>query len=68
MKDYRRILEVSADATEEQIKAQYKRLVRIYHPDRFANADDKLYVEQKLQEINEAYRFLLHPAPNTFTI
>lgn len=67
MKDYRRILEVSADATEEQIKAQYKRLVRIYHPDRFANADDKLYVEQKLQEINEAYRFLLHPAPNTFT-
>ena len=67
MKDYRRILEVSADATEEQIKVQYKRLVRIYHPDRFANADDKLYVEQKLQEINEAYRFLLHPAPNTFT-
>lgn len=66
MKDYRRILEISADATEEQIKAQYKRLVRIYHPDRFTNSDDKLYVEQKLQEINEAYRALLTPAPNTF--
>jgi len=66
MKDYRRILEISADATEEQIKAQYKRLVRIYHPDRFTNPDDKLYVEQKLQEINEAYRALLNPVPNTF--
>lgn len=66
MKDYRSILEISADATEEQIKAQYKRLVRIYHPDRFTNSDDKLYVEQKLQEINEAYRALLNPVPNTF--
>ncbi len=66
MKDYRRILEIAADASEEQIKAQYKRLVRIYHPDRFTNPDDKVYVEQKLQEINEAYRALLHPAFNAF--
>lgn len=41
MKDYRRILEVSTDATPEQIKAQYKRLVRIYHPDRFTSDEDK---------------------------
>jgi hypothetical protein len=59
MKDYHRILEIPADATEEQIRAQYRRLVRIYHPDRFTNDDDKRYVEQKLKEISEAYQELL---------
>ncbi len=59
MKDYHRILEISTDATEEEIRAQYKRLVRIYHPDRFTNPQDKTYVEQKLKEIAEAYHGLL---------
>ncbi|MEZ4673568.1 MAG: J domain-containing protein [Caldilineaceae bacterium] len=59
MKDYHRILEVSADATEMQIREQYKRLVRIYHPDRFTNSQDKVYVEQKFKEITAAYHALL---------
>ncbi len=59
MKDYHRILEISTDATEEQIRTQYKRLVRIYHPDRFTNSQDKAYVEQKLKDITEAYHELL---------
>jgi hypothetical protein len=83
MKDYRRILEVSTDATPEQIKAQYKRLVRIYHPDRFTSDEDKQYVETKLKEVTEAYHellkastlitefpvaYTLEPAPGTATI
>jgi len=67
MKDYRRILEVSADATADQIKAQYKRLVRVYHPDRFTSEADKIYVEGKLKEITEAYHALLK-APDPFTM
>ncbi len=67
MKDYRRILEVSADATADQIKAQYKRLVRVYHPDRFTSEADKIYVEGKLKEITEAYHALLK-APDPFAM
>ncbi len=59
MRDYHRILEISTDATEAQIRAQYKRLVRIYHPDRFTNPQDKAYVEQKLKDITDAYQALL---------
>ncbi|MCB0109544.1 MAG: J domain-containing protein, partial [Caldilineaceae bacterium] len=72
MKDKHHILELPIDATEEQLRAQYKRLVRIYHPDRFTNPHDKAYVEQKLKEISEAYHALLaeyqsgvHPTPST---
>ncbi len=72
MKDKHHILELPIDATEEQLRAQYKRLVRIYHPDRFTNPHDKAYVEQKLKEISEAYHALLaeyqsgvHRTPST---
>lgn len=59
MKDYHRILELPKTATAEEIRAQYKRLVRIYHPDRFTKSQDRQYVEEKLREINEAYDVLL---------
>lgn len=56
MMDYYRILEVKYKKAQDEIKARYKQLVRVYHPDRFADSTDKAFVEQKLKEINEAYR------------
>ena len=62
MKDYYGVLDVTATATPEEIKAQYRQLVRVYHPDRFMNPLDKVFAEEKLKEINEAYRILTsHP-------
>ncbi|MDQ3249901.1 MAG: DnaJ domain-containing protein [Chloroflexota bacterium] len=58
MKNYHSVLEVPATATQEEIKLQYRQMVRIYHPDRFTNPVDKLYAEEKFKEINEAYRAL----------
>lgn len=58
MKDYYDILDVPLNASIEQIKSRYKQLVRIYHPDRFSNALDKVYAEHKLKQVNEAYAFL----------
>ena len=55
MKDYYRILDLSPDATQQQIKDRYRQLVRIFHPDRYPKPEDKIYAEQKLQEINKAY-------------
>jgi len=57
-KDYYRILEVSRDATDEEIKKAYRRLALKYHPDR--NPGDKK-AEEMFKEINEAYEVLSDP-------
>jgi hypothetical protein len=58
MKRYYEALEVSPTATPEQIKAQYKQLVRVYHPDRFADPAAKTQAEERFKIINEAYAAL----------
>ncbi len=58
MKEYYEILDVPVTATPEEIKAQYRQMVRIYHPDRFRNQDDKAYAEERLKEINIAFQVL----------
>ncbi|MDQ7038021.1 MAG: J domain-containing protein [Aquificota bacterium] len=54
IKDYYRILGVDRNATTEEIKRAYRRLARLYHPDR--NPDPS--AEEKFKEINEAYHVL----------
>jgi DnaJ domain/WD40-like Beta Propeller Repeat len=58
MKDYYEILDVPVTATRDEIKAQYRQLVRVYHPDRFRDAADKAYAEEKLKQINIAFQVL----------
>jgi hypothetical protein len=58
MKDYYDLLELPLTASPDEIKAKYRQLVRIYHPDRFTNQTDKSYAEQKLKQLNEAYAAL----------
>lgn len=53
------VLEVREGASEEEIKAAYKRLVRKYHPDQYANNPLSDLAEEKLKEVNEAYDFLM---------
>ena len=56
-KDYYRILGVSEDASEKQIKEAYRRLAFQYHPDR--NQDPAS--SGKMRAINEAYAVLSNP-------
>ncbi|MCD6550357.1 molecular chaperone DnaJ [bacterium] len=51
MKDYYKILGVSRNASQEEIKKAYRRLAHKYHPDKGGD-------EKKFKEINEAYQVL----------
>ena len=53
-KDYYEILGVPRNATKEQIKEAYRRLVMQYHPDRNKSPE----AEEKFKEISEAYAVL----------
>lgn len=56
--DYYSLLEVSRDASQEEIKKAYRKLARKYHPD--LNPDDK-ESQKKFQAINEANEVLSDP-------
>ncbi|XP_050386481.1 uncharacterized protein LOC126802817 [Argentina anserina] len=58
-KDYYRILEVDYDATDENIRLNYRRLALKWHPDKHNGGS---HVTAKFQEINEAYEVLSDPA------
>lgn len=54
-KDYYKVLGVSKDASEAEIKKAFRKLARTHHPD---VAKDKAGSEAKFKEINEAYEVL----------
>lgn len=53
-KDYYEVLEVSRNATQEEIKNAYRKLALQYHPDRNKSPD----AEEKFKGISEAYAVL----------
>jgi curved DNA-binding protein len=53
LEDYYAILGVKSDATLEQIKQAYRRLVRLHHPDLNKDARD-----DRIKQLNEAYAVL----------
>lgn len=57
-KDYYSTLEVSRDASAEDIKKAFRRLARKHHPD---VAEDKAGAEERFKDINEAYEVLGDP-------
>ncbi len=56
-RDYYQILGIARDATEDEIRKAYRRLVMKYHPDR--NPDPQ--ATEKMKEVNEAFAVLSDP-------
>ncbi len=57
MNNHYAVLGVAKDASQDDIKKQYRKLARKYHPDRSEEAD----AEAKFKEINTAYQTLKNP-------
>jgi len=57
-KDYYAILGIEQNATQDQVKAAYRRLAREFHPD--VRKDDP-QAEERFKQINEAYYVLGDP-------
>lgn len=55
MADPYKVLGVSPNATDDQIKTAYRELAKKYHPDNYANNPLSDLAGEKMQEINEAY-------------
>lgn len=60
--DYYKILGVSRNASEEEIKNAYRTLIKKYHPDRNPDNEEAKIITQK---INEAYEHLGNESKNT---
>ena len=56
-RDYYTVLEVSRDATEEEVRKAFRRKALEYHPDRNKSAD----AAEQFKEVNEAYQVLTDP-------
>jgi curved DNA-binding protein CbpA len=58
--NYYELLNVSRDASQEDIKRAYRQEIARYHPDRnmSASPEARNYARQRSQRINEAYRVL----------
>jgi molecular chaperone DnaJ len=56
IENYYKILEVSRDASEDEIKRSYRKLALKYHPDKNPSGDK--FAESKFKEIVDAYHVL----------
>lgn len=56
--DYYSVLELSSNATKDDVKKAYRRLAMIWHPDKHLNKQE---AEAKFKQISEAYRVLSEP-------
>ena len=52
------VLEVSATATGDEIKQSFRRLAKIFHPDRHSNSTQQIQFLEKFQILSAAYEVL----------
>ena len=59
------ILNVSPTATRDEIRAAYRTLARRWHPDRFMAGPERDWANDKMADINAAYRLCLDSLKDT---
>lgn len=64
MKNPYEVLEISPNATDDEVKTAYRKMAKKYHPDNYADSPLADLAEQKMKEINEAYDAILEQRKN----
>ncbi|XP_068191769.1 dnaJ homolog subfamily C member 11-like [Antennarius striatus] len=59
--DYYSLLNVRREATQEELKAAYRRLCMLYHPDKHRNPELKCQAEKLFDLVHKAYEVLSDP-------
>ncbi|XP_061041026.1 dnaJ homolog subfamily C member 11 [Eubalaena glacialis] len=59
--DYYSLLNVRREATSEELKAAYRRLCMLYHPDKHRDPELKLQAERLFNLVHQAYEVLSDP-------
>ncbi|KAG9481976.1 dnaJ homolog subfamily C member 11 [Eleutherodactylus coqui] len=59
--DYYSLLNVRREATQEELKASYRRLCMLYHPDKHRDPELKKQAEQLFNLVHQAYEVLSDP-------
>uniref|UniRef100_A0A667X2C3 DnaJ homolog subfamily C member 11 n=1 Tax=Myripristis murdjan TaxID=586833 RepID=A0A667X2C3_9TELE len=59
--DYYSLLNVRKEATQEELKASYRRLCMLYHPDKHRDPELKRQAEQLFNQVHQAYEVLSDP-------
>ena len=61
------VLEVNPNADDQTIKRQYRKLIKIYHPDNNINNPNKAKAEEKFKEIQSAYELIMRERSGDYT-
>lgn len=56
----RKTLGLGESATMEDIKNNYRKLLMKFHPDKYNNNPDKKIFEEKVKDINRAYKIIMN--------
>jgi curved DNA-binding protein CbpA len=54
-------LGIERDATDQQVRAAFRKLAQRYHPDRYSG-EEQATAEERFQSITEAFNVLSHPS------
>ncbi|XP_061841662.1 dnaJ homolog subfamily C member 11 isoform X3 [Nerophis lumbriciformis] len=63
--DYYSLLNVRKEATQEELKASYRRLCMLYHPDKHRDPELKRQAEQLFNQVHQAFEVLSDPHART---
>ena len=57
-----KILEVESNASQDEIKTAYRKMVKKYHPDKIRGQDPAMIrgAEEKFREVQKAYETLIN--------
>ena len=64
MSDPYKVLGISRDATDEQVKEAYREMAKKYHPDNYQGSPIADLANEKMKEINEAYDQIMNERKN----